>query len=124
VVVGAAAASERHSVMRQQQLDYERQSPASTLGRLPRMAIVIGPMLLATFLPIWTVWYIGPWEATGERGTFWSALQMLPDNFRTAGFAYVATTCLGSNVATAGILLVLGFGVERFVFARGRRAAA
>ena len=106
--------------MRHQQLDYEHRPPESTLRRPLRLAIVFGPMLVATFLPIWTVWYIGSWEATGERGTLWIALRMLPDNVRTAGFAYVVTTCLGSNVVTAGILLAVGFGIERFMVARGR----
>jgi hypothetical protein len=109
--------------MRQQQLDYERHLPAWTPRRHVRLAMIVGPLLVSTLLPIWTVWYIGPWEATGEAGPLWRALGMLPDNVRAAGFSYVASLS-GSNLVTAGFLLLLGFGVERLFVIRGRRAAA
>jgi hypothetical protein len=48
---------------------------------------------------------------------------MLPYNFQAAGFVYVATTCLWSNILTGGVLLGLGFAIERFLVARGRRGA-
>lgn len=109
--------------MRQQQLDYERQFPAWAPRRPTQLAMIFGPLLVSTLLPIWTVWYIGPWEANVDAGSLWSALRMLPDNVRDAGLSYVATLW-GRNLVTAGFMLLLGFGVERFFVLRGRRAAA
>jgi hypothetical protein len=77
--------------MRQQQLDYVRQLPVWTPRRRVRLAMLLGPMLVATLLPIWRVWHIGPCEATGELGTLWGALGMLPDNVRAAGLSYVVS---------------------------------
>jgi hypothetical protein len=31
----------------------------------------VSAFALASVLPIWTAWYIGPWEASGEPATFW-----------------------------------------------------
>jgi hypothetical protein len=82
--------------------------------------MILAPLLLSTLLPIWTVWYIGPWEATGERGTLWSAMRLLPDNVRAAGQSYVWMLWAG-NLKTAGLILLLGLGMERFFVLRGRR---
>ena len=88
-----------------------------------RWAIILGPLLLSTLLPIWSVWYIGPREATGESGTLWTALEKLPGNVRDAGLSYVMSL-YGNDLKRAAFLLLLGFAIERFLVLRGRLASA
>ena len=101
-------------------LDYEGQRSTWTPRRHTRLAMLLAPLLLSTLLPIWTAWYIGPWEATGQGATLWSAMRLLPDNVRAAGQSYVLTLWAG-NLKTAGLILLLGLGIERFFVLRGRR---
>lgn len=106
--------------MMPQRLDYEGQSTARMPRRRTRAILIFAPLVVCTLLPVWTVWSIGSWEATGEAGTLWEALSRVPSNVRVAGMSYVGRLQV-DNVRTAGSMLLLGFGIERFFVWRARR---
>jgi hypothetical protein len=107
--------------MPHEQLQYESDPARAMSTRLARVTIILGPLLACTLLPVWTVWYIGPWEGTAERGTLWAAAQMFPANVRAGGLWEFVVRCCAGNATTAGVLLALGFGAERLVLWRTRR---
>jgi hypothetical protein len=84
-----------------------------------RSAVVFAPLLAALLLPVWTVWYIGRWEATVERGTIWSAVGMVPYNMRQVGVAAFVSYGM-ENLLQCAALLLLGIGMDRYLLARRR----
>ena len=89
-----------------------------------RLAIILSPLLVAAVLPVWTVWYIGPSEATGEYGMIWSALRMLPDNLREVGVSAFIANYTFDNLGKASILLFLGIGIDRNLLLKRREGRA
>jgi hypothetical protein len=111
--------------MRKVQLEYQRLLSATTPNRLARSVKFFGRLIVSALLPIWTVWYIGPWDATGESGSLWTVVRVIPHDIQTVGLPNFAANYCVSNVMTAGFFLLLGFGIERiFVFRARRRPAA
>ena len=87
---------------------------------MKRSAVILAPLLAALLLPVWTVWYIGPWEATGERGMIWSVLRMAPYNVRQVGAAAFVVDYGMGNLLQCVALLVLGIGIDRHLLTRLR----
>jgi hypothetical protein len=69
---------------------------------------------LCTFLPIWNVVYIGPWETTGELGTFWGMLGSVPRATREFGLGWVHEHFWFEPVKL-NVVLVVGLGVGRWL---------
>jgi hypothetical protein len=86
-----------------------------------RSAVILAPLLAALLLPVWTVWYIGPREATGEGGMVWSTLGMLPYNVQQVGVATFVVKYSMNNLFTCAVLLLLGIGIDRHLLARRRK---
>jgi len=85
--------------------------------------MILGPLFITSFLPIWTVWYFKKWEATGvSGGTLWSMLRVLPANVNATGFSMMSL--YGGDLVKVIIAVVLGIAAERFVVLRRRRAFA
>jgi hypothetical protein len=63
-----------------------------------------------TFLPIWTVFYVGPMEATGEYGSLWTALAELPRQAANSSWRETIMRWQMDNLITLAIC-VTGFVV-------------
>jgi hypothetical protein len=87
-----------------------------------RFAIIFLPLFVALLLPVWTVWYIGPWEGTGEPAMIWSVIRMIPYNVREVGIPGVFEWHSG-NLIECAILLFVGIGVDQFLVRKKRRSA-
>ncbi|HEX8912550.1 MAG TPA: hypothetical protein VF796_09335 [Humisphaera sp.] len=93
-------------------LNYERAArrdrrPVTPAHFLLHVLISFLPLVAALPLPAWTVWYIGPWEATGEYATAIDVVRLIPSNLRSAGLGGTLG-CHSGNLVTAGCLIALG----------------
>lgn len=78
-------------------------------------------LIAGAALPVWQVWYVGPWEATGEAGFLWQSLALFPDNVRESDFGY-GLSCQFHNLVQALVVFVIGAALAQGVLnARDRR---
>src|SRR5215212_10126558 len=38
----------------------------------------VAAFVVTSFLPLWTEWWVGDWEANGDRATFWEMIWSIP----------------------------------------------
>jgi hypothetical protein len=92
-----------------------RKGPVSVMLR--GLTIILAPLIIALFLPIWTVWRIGLHEVLGSPGTGFAAIvegiRGLPNSLSSDVLA-----CHFENLLQASALAMSGVAIW---FARGER---
>lgn len=84
-----------------------------------RHLIILLPLAIATFIPIWTVWYVGSWEANGQRGNLIKAATQIPKAVQWRGLLG-ATTLHSGNLTNVAVLIALGVALD-FALCRPHR---
>jgi hypothetical protein len=82
---------------------------------IQRRAWACGLALFAivSVLPVWTAWYIGSWEATGERASFWTMLATVPRATQQTSAKTLFLDYYGPQVLQLAVILVVGCFVGR-----------
>jgi hypothetical protein len=78
-------------------------------------------LLIASVLPVWTVWYFNEWEGLAVRGTLWSALAQLPGTVqrpRTIREVLDVVSLYESDLIFGIIAFALGSAIGRFTYWR------
>lgn len=69
---------------------------------------------ILAFLPIWTAWYIGEWEATGDRASFWMMLFALPHAVMQLSTRELLFEYHTSNIIQFSIVVAILLGIGRW----------
>ncbi|HEX8913904.1 MAG TPA: hypothetical protein VF796_16260, partial [Humisphaera sp.] len=93
-----------------------------TPARSVRVAAVsVLPLLAALPLRIWTVWVVGPWEATGGFGSAADVFRAVPQNVAAVGVATAVCRYQAANLGLAVALISLGLFVHTRLFGKRPR---
>lgn len=64
-----------------------------------------------SFLPVWSAWYFGTWEATGERAPFWFMLASFVEATKRRDVLRLVTDFYDTELVKLAVLLVVAFAV-------------
>ncbi len=78
-------------------------------------AFTLSWLLIASVLPIWTAWYIGSWEASGERASFWEMLEAMPRAAEQVGWQRLVLDFHETDLVELVVLAVAGVGIGRTI---------
>jgi hypothetical protein len=94
-------------------------------SRLFALAGAVLAFLIASALPVWSVWYFNEWEGVGYGGTFWSAQARFVRNARDPDLAGRLLDLYGADLVLLVVILVGGYGAGWLVgWWRARHLAA
>jgi len=87
------------------------------------IAAALAVLAIGAAVPVWTAWYIGELEWTGELTPLWVAISRFPASYRAANGIDQLWQMQEENIVVgAGLLLLaagVGYGFYRFLTRRG-----
>ena len=79
--------------------------------------------VVASSLPVWTAWYFGPWEGTGELASFWTMLASIPGAAEQVSARSLILKFYGYEAGKLVGLIAVSLAVGRWLGGRSRGQA-
>ncbi len=71
--------------------------------------------LTASVLPIWTAWYVGPWEKSADWTTFWEMLSSIPNVARQFNGEQLIVDFYGLELLKLAAIFTMAAGFGRLL---------